>query len=87
MAKLIINHKTDDFNKWKVAFDALDPARKKYGNSGAVVYRGHADPNDLVIISQWGSADQAKAWSQSPELREGMKNGGVVGESKAYFVD
>jgi quinol monooxygenase YgiN len=87
MTKLIINHKTDDFNKWKVAFDSLDPTRKKYGNQGAVVYRGHDDPNDLVIISQWESAEQARGYSQSPELKEAMKNGGVVGESKAYFVD
>lgn len=87
MSKLIMNHKTDDFNKWKVVFDSLDPVRKKYGNSGISVYRGHSDPNDLVIVSQWGSADQAKAYSQSPELKEAMKQGGIVGESKTYFVD
>jgi quinol monooxygenase YgiN len=87
MSKLIINHTTDDFDKWKKAFDSLDPVRKKYGNLGAVVFRGHADPNNLVIISQWESADQARGYSQSPELKEAMKNGGVIGESKAYFVD
>jgi heme-degrading monooxygenase HmoA len=87
MSKMIINHKTDDFNKWKVQFDSMEVVRRKYGSTGAQVFRGHADPNDLVIITQWGNADQSRNYSQSQELKEAMKKGGIIGPSNVYFVD
>ena len=77
MSKMIMNHKTDDFDKWKVQFDSMDVVRKKYGSSGAQVFRGHSDPNDLVIITQWGNTNQARQYSQSQELKDAMKLGGV----------
>jgi len=82
-----MNHKTDDFNKWKSAFDSMEPVRKQYGSSGATIFRGHADPNDLVIITHWGSSEQARKYSQSPELKAAMQKGGVVGGSSVYYVE
>jgi len=87
MSKMIVNHKTNDFNTWKSSFDSMEPVRKKYGSTGATVFRGYSDPNDLVIITQWGNKDQAQKYSQSPELKDALKHGGVNGDSKFYFVE
>ncbi len=87
MSKMIINHKTDDFTKWKSAFDKMDPVRLRYGSTGATVFRGHSDPNELVVITQWGNPDDARKYSQSPELKEAMRDGGISGDVKVYFVE
>jgi heme-degrading monooxygenase HmoA len=87
MSRMIVNQKVEDFNKWKSAFDSVEPVRRKYGSTGASVFRGLSDPNSVVIITDWGNADQAHKYSQSPELKEAMKRGGVNGDSKFYFVE
>jgi len=87
MSKMIINHKVADFNTWKSAYDSVDGVRMKYGCTEAYVFRGHANPNELVIITHWGNTDQARSYSQSPEIKEAMKNGGITGTPNIYFVD
>jgi quinol monooxygenase YgiN len=87
MAKLIVNHQVADFTKWKATFDALDPVRKKYGCQSIKVFQEQGNPRDVVIITSWGSKDQAKKYSESPELKEGLKNGGVVGAPSMYLLD
>lgn len=87
MSKMIINHKVSDFNTWKLAYDSMEGVRKKYGCKEAYVFRGHADPNELVIITHWGNAGQAHSYSQSQELKDAMKKGSVTGPSNIYFVD
>ena len=87
MSQMIVNHKVSDFPTWKSEFDSMEPVRRKYGSTGAKVYRGSSDPNELVIFTFWDNRDQANQYSKSPELKEAMKKGGVNGDTKFYFVD
>ncbi len=87
MSKMIVKHRTDDFNKWKTMFDSMEPVRRKYGSTGSSVFRGHADPNEIVIFTHWGNQDQAKKYGQSDELKEAMNKGGVTGSTEFYFVE
>ncbi len=65
----------------------MEPVRQKYGSTGSTVFRNHSDPNDLVIITRWGNPEQARNYSQSPELKEALSKGGVNGDSKFYIVE
>ena len=87
MAKMIINQKVEDFGKWKSQFDAMSALRKQFGCTGEQVFKGDNNPNEVVIITQWGNNDQARSYGQSNDLKEGMKKAGVTGASSIYFVD
>ena len=84
---MIVSHKVEDFTKWKSVFDSLDSVHKQYGATGLNVYQAHDNPNDVVIISHWGTHDQAKKWGQSQELKDAMKKAGVAGPPSIYFGD
>ena len=87
MAKMIVEHKVEDFGKWKSVFDSLAPVHRQFGLTDAQVYQGNGKPNDVVVVTHWGSNDQAKKWSQSPELKDAMQKAGVAGPPNIYFVD
>ncbi len=87
MSKMIVNHRTTDFDTWKSAYESMEPVRRKYGSTGSKVFRGISDPNDLVIITHWDNAEQARNYSQSPELKDALQRGQVNGDSKFYFVE
>ena len=87
MAKMIVNHKVVDFPKWKSVYDSMHGLRKQFGCTAEAVYQGNHNPNELVIITHWGSKEQAQKYGQSQELKEGMQQAGVAGPPSIDFVD
>lgn len=87
MAKMIVNLKVEDYGKWKASFDEFDPVRRKYGCLSSKVFQEQGDPGDVVVITSWGSQDQARKYSQSPELKDALQKDGIVGTPSMYFVD
>jgi heme-degrading monooxygenase HmoA len=35
------------------------------------------DPNKIVVVSEWATADQARAFAQSTSLKEAQERGGI----------
>jgi heme-degrading monooxygenase HmoA len=87
MAKMILIQKVTDYNHWKSVFDSMKPVRNSYGSTGAKVFRADNEPNEIIVVSDWRSIDQAKKYSQSQELKDALKKGGANGSSNFYFVD
>ena len=87
MAKLIVNHKVEDFKNWKSAFDSMHALRKQFGCTGEQIFQGHSNPNEVLIVTQWGTNEEAKKYSTSNELKEGMKKAGVLSVPNVYVVD
>ncbi len=85
MAKIIVQHKVEDFDKWKKLFDLGAPFRKMSGQSSCQIFRNSDDLNDISIVFEWDDLHKAVRFSQSEELREGMKMAGVLGDPKVYL--
>ncbi|HEU4718571.1 MAG TPA: antibiotic biosynthesis monooxygenase [Bacteroidia bacterium] len=79
MATLIVKHPVADFNQWKKVFDGMHETRLAHGFTEHQVLRDPTDANLVTIISRVRSAEDAKAYGQSPVLKEAMKNAGVIG--------
>ena len=86
MASMIINHRISDYNLFRSVFDSLHATMNNYGETGEEVSRGDKQPNDIVIITNWGSLDQAKKYSQSREIKDAFKKAGISNPN-IYFVD
>jgi hypothetical protein len=74
---LIMRHTVQDYDAWKLVFDAGEPLRAKYGASGHVLYRGYDDANDLTIQLRFPSRESAEAFLADPELAVNMQHAGV----------
>jgi heme-degrading monooxygenase HmoA len=67
-----------DFDAWKPAFDEHQAVREKHGGKGHRLYRTLDDPNSVVIVSEFETAEGANAFMADPSLPEAMDRGGVV---------
>ncbi len=85
MSVVIFRNKVQDFASWKTVFDATEPARKAAGELSAQVVQVEGDPNDVIIIFTYSSADAAKALISSPEIQEAMQKAGVQGTPDVVF--
>ena len=87
MAHILIHHKIEDYSKWKPAFDDHASYRAENGSMGGKVFRNADNPNDIFVLLEINSIENAKKFVSSVDTQEAMKNAGVVGMPEIYFVD
>jgi heme-degrading monooxygenase HmoA len=87
MAKFLVHHKVEDFNKWKPFFEQHSDFRAQNGSKGGKVFRNSDNPNDLFILFEWDSSANAKKFAQSDSLREIMQKAGVQGMPEVHFIE
>jgi hypothetical protein len=54
---------------------------------GGKIFRNADDPNDLFVLLEINSIENAKKFVSSADTKEAMKNAGVVGIPSIYFVE
>ncbi len=87
MAYQIIRHTVADYPKWKTVFDEHGATRKARGSQGAQVLRGADNPNELCILLEWDSVQNAQTFSESDTLREAMERAGVTSNPEILYFD
>jgi hypothetical protein len=80
MPYLLIDHTVDDYDKWKPYFDDHASTRAESGSGGG-------QPNEIVALFEWDSLENAHEFAASADLRETMKEAGVVGEPDLHFLE
>jgi heme-degrading monooxygenase HmoA len=86
MATLFVHHKVKDYAAWRKVFDDLTAVRTSYGCTGHKVFQSPSDSNEITILTEWHTFDQAKAYATSSDLKEGMKNAGVISQPDVMFL-
>lgn len=87
MAYLIVKHTVEDYGKWKPFFDQHSGARKAAGSKGAQLFRSGDNPNEITLLFEWDSIENARKFSESPDLREVMQKAGVLGPPTLSFLN
>jgi heme-degrading monooxygenase HmoA len=87
MARLYVHHKVADYEAWRKVFDEATVTGTRFGSTGQQVYRSASDPNDLTILTGWQSLEGARAYAQSPELRDAMQRAGVISQPDIAFLE
>ncbi len=83
---MIAIHKVDDYDKWRYAYDDFDAYRKKAGIVGHAVNQAVDDRHQVIVYHQANDLDTLRTFAASDELRDRMKNGGVVGTPDIHFI-
>jgi len=85
MPFVLLRHKVADYAKWKRVVHAATAFRKVNGELSFKAFRGSDDPDDVTVLCEWANAAKARKFMESGELRERMKEAGVVGKPKIQF--
>jgi len=86
MATLFVHHKVQNYGAWRKVFDDLTAMRTGYGCTGHKVFQSPSDPNEITILTEWKNIEQAKTYATSADLKEGMKNAGVISQPDVMFL-
>ena len=83
---VMVQHKVRDYDAWKSVFDEHRAVRTRHGATGHELYRGLEDPNEVTVINQFPSREQAEAFAADPSLKEAMERGGVISEPRLTWA-
>jgi heme-degrading monooxygenase HmoA len=73
--------------------DRIRPTRegaqgaREHGSTGATVLRDASDPNEVLVLINWPSRENAHAFANDPSLREAMEKSGVIGAPRIEFYE
>lgn len=84
---MVIQHKVSNFAKWKPAYESHDSVRLANGLSNYVIARGIDDSNMVLVALKMSDLEKAKAMAASPEMKDRMKKGGVIGMPSINFIE
>ena len=87
MTTVLIKHPIEDYAKWKNAFDGFIEFRKASGEQSFHVSRPVDNPNTLVILFEWDSAENAMAFLDSADLKNAMQKAGVLGPPEITIME
>ena len=87
MANFLVHHKVEDFNKWKPFFEQHSSFRAQNGSKGGKIFRSSTNPNEVFILFEWDSMENAKKFTQSDSLKEIMQKAGVQGMPEVHFIE
>jgi len=85
MSYVLIRHEVANYAKWKRVVQAASAWRKTSGEKSFQVFRSSAAPNDLTVVCRWDSTARMRKFVESADLRERMKQAGVVGRPEVQF--
>lgn len=87
MPYMLIRHKVRDYAKWKPIYDAHGVQRKASGEKSARLFRSAGDPNEIVLLFEWDSLDNARRFIGSEDLRQAMQRAGVADKPDVFFLE
>jgi heme-degrading monooxygenase HmoA len=73
MAYVLIEHEVGDYETFKEVY--LDDAdrRRRFGSLGGQVFHASDDPQRIVILLEWDTAERARDFASSLELHQAME--------------
>lgn len=78
MVAIAVRHKVADFDKWLAAYNEHSAARVKHGQISDVVYPNLEAGGDVLIVTEWDSAESFERFAAEVNISEVMKNAGVI---------
>ena len=84
--RIFVRHEVTDYAAWRKVYDAFNATRRKLGVIGQAVYTSIDNPNDVTVTHDFSSADKARAFASSPDLKAAMERAGVKGSPQIWFT-
>src|SRR5271157_5191406 len=86
MITVLVHHEVADYPTWKSVFDAALDWRHQHGERSCRIFHSAGNANDLILIFEWESLEQARAFMASDELKARMAKAGVKNQPRVDFM-
>ena len=87
MVTLFVRHQVSDYAKWRAVYNGFAPVQKQLGVIADSVYQGDDAPNDVTVTHDFASVGEARAFIESPRMKEAMGKAGVVGAPTLWITN
>jgi len=84
--RIYVRHEVNDYTAWRKVYNEFNATRRKLGVVNQAVYRTVDNGNDITVIHDFKSMEQAKAFVASPDLKAAMDKAGVKGAPQIWFT-
>jgi quinol monooxygenase YgiN len=84
--RLFVRHEVNDYVAWRKIYNEFDKTRRNLGVTAQAVYRLPDNPNDVTVIHDFKSMEQARAFIASPDLKTAMDKAGVKGNPQIWIT-
>lgn len=81
-----VRHKVENYNTWKEVYDGLSELKMRYGWKRYRIFQVAGDRNDLLVMDEFESVEQARSFLESKDLKNALRLGGVVGAPEATLL-
>jgi quinol monooxygenase YgiN len=78
MAREYVRHTVKDYAAWRIVYDQHDAVRKSSGCTKADVFVNSANPNEVLVVTEWDSVEHSHKFAESANLKETMMKAGVI---------
>ena len=80
-------HKVSSFDDWMFGFEKGIDVRTNGGVISSQIFQSVNDSNLIAVLTECASMEALKKFLDSPDLKEAMKKGAVVGKPDFYFLE
>lgn len=87
MSHVLIRHKIKNYESWKPVFDRFKETRRLGGEKSYWISHPSDDPNNLFLLFEWDTLENAKKFLGSPILRDTMQKAGVTELPEVHFLE
>jgi hypothetical protein len=84
--RMFVRHEVTDYATWRKVYNTVGPRQQKAGVVSQAVYRSTDDPNDVTVVLDFRSAEKAKAFGGSDQLKKDMQGAGVKGAPTIWYA-
>ncbi|NND89830.1 MAG: hypothetical protein HKN42_03125, partial [Granulosicoccus sp.] len=85
-AMLVAAHEVGDFARWKQVYDSAAESKARFGWLRGHVFTENGNPNQILVIEEFKSMEQARQFAELRELRSAMIRSGMIGEPEFRFL-
>ena len=88
MQKLMVIYRVEDYDRWWRFYKDDTANRKTHGSRESFINRNKEYANEIILFYQWDTMDNAKKFFESEDVKNKMKDAGVIGEPiVVYFTE
>lgn len=78
MYTVFIKTTVRDYDAFRTYFDQGDEERKSWGIRASVIHRTVASPNEVTVLHEFDTLDEAKSFTRRDRLRDAMAIAGAI---------
>jgi uncharacterized protein (DUF1330 family) len=87
MAISLVLHRVADYGAWREVYDSVADLQKAGGVTAESVHRMAGDRDNVLVIHEFETVDEARAFFAGEGLRDAMRRAGVQGTPRIEFYE